>query len=586
MMAARVCRVPVRIYHVHGLPYVTATGLRRRILHSSEWVSCACAHRVLCVSPSIREVAVESRLGHPDKLVVLGSGSFGGVDAENMFSPATYPSDTRDRIRSRYGIPPSATVLGFVGRIVADKGVRELVAAWRELRLMHHDLHLLMVGAFELGDPINAEDEALLRDDKHIHLAGQVDHVPEFLLAMDIYVMPSHREGFGMSNIEAAAMRLPVVSTRIPGCVDSVQDGLTGSLVPARDASALVDAIQRYVMDVDLRAQHGEAGRQRVLTDFRPEIKWAELEAEYRRLLADAEVHRRWRPANGRKPVWDTRDRQYGLRVNAPVSTTRDDGTCRMGDGVTNDKAAMLPSDYWSGKYHDTLASPDQDTPFKIDAFLRLWRRAATARPIRLSSYADVGCGSGGMMRGIAAGLCDDGHPLATPVGYEISPHGATLTGPDARFVHGDFLEIGERAELVTLFDVIEHVPAPAVFLAAVAEKCDLIGLHIPLDKTLANEIGDRFRTRLRYPGHLSYWSTAEALTLLTAAGLVVLDYDYTLGFRAPSGRERRIQRIAYPARLLLSCSTPWLLSRAIGGASLMVLAATPSGQRRLSEVR
>jgi glycosyltransferase involved in cell wall biosynthesis len=104
---------------------------------------------------------------------------------------------------------------------------------------------------------------------------------------MDIFVMASYREGFGVTNIEAAAMGLPVVSTRIPGCVDSVQDGVTGTLVEPRDADALTEAIQTYLDHPELRREHGDAGRERVLHDFRPETIWEMLRREYTHQLQE-----------------------------------------------------------------------------------------------------------------------------------------------------------------------------------------------------------------------------------------------------------------------------------------------------------
>src|SRR5262249_32205831 len=142
-----------------------------------------------------------------------------------------------------------------------------------------------LVGPFEQRDPLLPEDERLLRTDPRIHLAGLRTDIAEHLAGMDIFVLPSYREGFGVSNIEAAAMALPVVSTLILGCVESVRDGETGTLVPPRDAAALAAAIGMYCDDPELRRTHGQAGRERVLRDFRPETIWEGLHEEYIRLL-------------------------------------------------------------------------------------------------------------------------------------------------------------------------------------------------------------------------------------------------------------------------------------------------------------
>ena len=115
------------------------------------------------------------------------------------------------------------------------------------MRNKYADVHLLLVGPLETGDPLLHEDQHLFQADPRVHLVGQQKIIPSYLAAMDINVMPSYREGFGVTNIEAAAMALPVVSTLIPGCMDSVQDGSTGILVPPRNARALTSALVKYL---------------------------------------------------------------------------------------------------------------------------------------------------------------------------------------------------------------------------------------------------------------------------------------------------------------------------------------------------
>ncbi len=281
MIAATLARTPVRIYHLRGLPFVTATGLRRRLLRSTEWVSCALAHRVIAISHSTQSTAVEEGLSRPDKIgVLLGGGN--GVDAAVRFKPQ--PASVRSEIRGQLQIPEDALVIGFVGRLARDKGIVELAAAWKQLRERDPRLHLLLVGWNEL-EPGLAEMGAALQADPRVRLTGPRSDVPRLYAAMDVVALPTYREGFPNVAVEAAAMALPLVATSIPGCVDAVQDGVTGTLVPVADAGALRVALERYIADPALRSRHGQAGRRRVLQDFRREAIWEAIDAEYQRLL-------------------------------------------------------------------------------------------------------------------------------------------------------------------------------------------------------------------------------------------------------------------------------------------------------------
>ena len=226
-------RVPVRIYHMHGLPYMTASGMKRRILFMTEKLACYLAHRVFCVSPSLREVALTEGICSSDKLVVLG-GHGNGVDAEVRFNPARVGNEARCQARESLGIPPDSMVLGFVGRVVRDKGIVELAEAWKDLRSNFPTLHLLIVGPFEGQDPVPVEVERQLRSDERVHLTGQVEDPAPLYAAMDIVTLPSYREGFGMSSWRPRQWSAPSLLPASPGCVDAVQDGATGFLIPPR----------------------------------------------------------------------------------------------------------------------------------------------------------------------------------------------------------------------------------------------------------------------------------------------------------------------------------------------------------------
>lgn len=231
---------------------------------------------------------------------------------------------------------------------------------------------------------------------------------------------------------------------------------------------------------------------------------------------------------------------------------------------------------YSSGRYAREYMVDDD--VFKASAFLSLFDRAANRYKLAPRSYVDVGCLGGGVVEAVTRGLRRRGHPIVTARGYDVSPQ-TNERGPNAvELVHGDFTTSDENVDLVTMFDVLEHVLQPIEFVRAVAEHCHYVGLHVPLDDSLVNGLLDRYRSRLDYPGHLLYLNPASALNLITHSGLRVVDYSYTFGFEAPSGSLTRRQRVIKPLRSAVARRSPWIASRVLGGVSLMVIAATSRG--------
>ncbi len=284
MMAAAGARVPARIYHMRGLPLATATGTKRALLAATERVACGLASTTLCVSPSLMRTALDFGLTRPSRIRVVLGGSGNGVDAQVRFRPSAGRARGRAK-RVELGIPESCEVVGFVGRLVRDKGVVELATAWSRLRAERPDAHLVLVGPAEPEDPVPPEILRALEADPRVHLLGFTEDTPALYEAFDVVALPTYREGFPNVLLEAAAMELPVIATEVDGCVDAVAPGETGVLVPARDARALGDAIAAYLADPALRRAHGLAARARVETSFEQRRLWEAIEAIYRELL-------------------------------------------------------------------------------------------------------------------------------------------------------------------------------------------------------------------------------------------------------------------------------------------------------------
>lgn len=283
-VAAWLLGVPCRIYTLQGLRLETTTGLKRIVLTLTERIACACAHRVICVSPSLRQRAIELKLVSAGKTIVLGSGSVRGVDAQR-FSPEVRQSAHKEHLAKSLGISAATPVVGFVGRLTRDKGIRELVRAFSQLRSKWPILHLLLVGDFEDGDPVESVVRQQVKIDRAIVHVGFVDDPAPYYALMDILALPSYREGFGYAPLEAQACGIPVVTTTATGAVDSVVEGVTGFRVPVGNWEALADKIDQLLCDPELRSRMGQRGRERIVKEFRHEVVGQALIEEYKRLL-------------------------------------------------------------------------------------------------------------------------------------------------------------------------------------------------------------------------------------------------------------------------------------------------------------
>ncbi len=273
--------VPVRIYQARGLRLSTTRGPLRWLLTLTERVTCALATDVLCNSHSLKAEFVGKRLSKSEKTSVLLHGSGNGIDLTNRFHKRALPADVRLTVRNRHEIPGSALVVGFVGRIVRDKGIIELLAAWRGLRGMFPTAHLMLVGPYDDTDPIPPSARVDLESDPRVHRIPFTENVAEYYAAMDLFVLPSYREGFANALLEAGAMELASVTTTATGCIDAIDDGRTGTIVPFRDATALKGAIERYLRAPTLLREHGAAARAHVERHYRQQPLWSALESFY-----------------------------------------------------------------------------------------------------------------------------------------------------------------------------------------------------------------------------------------------------------------------------------------------------------------
>jgi glycosyltransferase involved in cell wall biosynthesis len=282
--AAWFAGVPYRFYTLRGLRFETASGPSRRLLVFAERMACRLAHRVICVSESLRDRAIASGLTTRQRTVVFGSGSSNGVDA-SRYVPTPDVLRRAAELRCKLSIPASAPIVGFVGRLTNDKGVPELVEGFSRLDRKFPDLRLLLLGPFEGKDTLSLKMRKRLETHPRIILTGRVADTAAYYALMDVLVLPSHREGFPNVVLEAYAAGKPVVAARATGIVDAVMDGETGLLFAVGDVAALVGCLQRLLGNKVMASKLAAAGQELVKREFRQDMVWNALNEEYRRLL-------------------------------------------------------------------------------------------------------------------------------------------------------------------------------------------------------------------------------------------------------------------------------------------------------------
>jgi glycosyltransferase involved in cell wall biosynthesis len=286
-MAAWAARVPISVYLIRGLHSEKQKGFRRKFFSFLESIPARLCSQTICVSPSLLEFARSEGIIAPDRGAVVANGMSNGVDVDH-FDPVRVAREVDIKaLALSLNLPPKCKVIGFVGRLAVDKGIHELVCAWQTIRNDFPESHLLLIGHWmEQVDEISQEVRKFLEEDPCVHLTGNVEDPAPYYALMSVFVLPTHgSEGWPNVAMEASAMELPVIATKVVGCVDAVIDGITGMLTPLKDETALADAIRMYLDNPELCKRHGKAGRERVIRDFRQEIVWEGLYAEYLRLL-------------------------------------------------------------------------------------------------------------------------------------------------------------------------------------------------------------------------------------------------------------------------------------------------------------
>ena len=283
MLAGRLAGVPCRLHIFTGQVWATKTGVARLVLKMMDKLIAACASHVLADSVSQRDFLIAQKIVSGVKIAVLAHGSICGVDT-SRFAPNL---PRRAVLREQLGIAANAVVVIFLGRITPDKGVRDLLRAFVQVYQVLPTTHLLVVGPDESGmDPELARLAQPFA--AHYHRIGYTDHPQDYLCSADIFCLPSYREGFGSVLIEAAAMGVPAVASRIIGLVDAVVENKTGLLFEAGQVTALTQALTLLAKDDTLRNSMSAAALRRANILFSEDIVSRALLDYYQCMISPA----------------------------------------------------------------------------------------------------------------------------------------------------------------------------------------------------------------------------------------------------------------------------------------------------------
>lgn len=254
-------RVPTRIYYIHGLRYEGAVGKKRQLLVNFEKLNCFFATDIVAVSHGIKQKVEQQLTKKPVR--VIHNGSANGLDI-NEFSNHNYNAKI---IREEYGISENDFVFGYVGRLVKDKGIEELVGAFNQLE--QKDIKLILVGKYEPDlDPLSQETLQIIKSNPNIIEVGFQKDVKKFLSIMDLFVSPSHREGFGVAVLEANLMKVPVLVSNITGHSEIVTQGINGFFVKPKNMQDLQEKMNHMLVAKEQLIEMKNACREEVVKKY------------------------------------------------------------------------------------------------------------------------------------------------------------------------------------------------------------------------------------------------------------------------------------------------------------------------------
>ena len=285
MTAAWFAGVPNRLHTVAGMPLMEASGFKRKVLNFVEKLTYRFATEVYPNSKGLYDFIIAENFTKASKLSIIGNGSSNGIDTK-YFDPVSYSENDKISLRDKLKIPQGHFLYIFVGRLVKDKGINELITAFSKLSDSNNTISLLLVGPFENDlDPLLPETLSTIEKHPNIYTVGYQSDVRPYFSIADALVFPSYREGFPNVVMQAGAMGLPSIVTDINGCNEIIAYGKNGLIIPPKDTQALYNSIKQLSTKPSLFANLKANSRERVTLHYERQQVWDALLFEYQRLL-------------------------------------------------------------------------------------------------------------------------------------------------------------------------------------------------------------------------------------------------------------------------------------------------------------
>jgi glycosyltransferase involved in cell wall biosynthesis len=285
MLSSYFARVPIRLHTVAGLPLMEATGFKRIVLNLVEKLTYKCSTKVYPNSYGLKKIILNHRFTSENKLKVIGKGSSNGIDT-SYFNPELFSIEENTVLKANLGIKKIDLVFIFVGRIVSDKGINELVEAFDKICLVKENIKLLLVGPFEDKlDPLQKRTKLLINNNENIISVGYQNDVRPYFAISNCLVFPSYREGFPNVVMQAGAMKLPSIVSDINGCNEIIENNINGFIIKLKSVDAIYDAMIKITSNKPLFNKLRLSYAYSIKMKYEREVYWGLLLNEYESII-------------------------------------------------------------------------------------------------------------------------------------------------------------------------------------------------------------------------------------------------------------------------------------------------------------